>query len=494
MALLKLKLSALKIFGKFPKTQMVEAKDKALREEFDEYNRFAQSQELKHYLELKEFAGSGEPERTKAELHQLKYKGSIEHGKEQDFIRLSKDRAIQNYFKVQDSPTLNKYKSIELTGKPTRFEELQQIVESADYKSNRSIHKKENSDEYQKELEFKKLKQDHELKEFFKLKRWKPLNDFFHLDGSETIEKYLELKEYINSQEFIARKAYLLSKDKYEQSDSYKKVQEYKNLKKSDKIVWHHSLENTKKFDDIKRWELVFSDDFSKGSLSPKHWITRYFWGDALINKSYSLAADRHCYNEDKNIEIVDSTLKIITQKEKSEGIAWDLKYGFIPKTFDYTSGIISSGQAFRQKYGRFQAKIKFTSAPGVYHAFWLVGETMLPHIDIFRQKGKDNSSIQGSIFWQNGSNKKPNGSKTSVGGFDFKNEYYILSLDWTPNKMIWKINGIPFKEVSSNLPDVPTYMVLSSGVVSETDETLLPASLEVDWVRCWKEKEIVAE
>lgn len=494
MALLKLKLSAIKLFGKFPKAEVIEANDKALREEYDEYNRFAQSDELKHFIELKEFSLSEEPKRVKTELQSLLYKGSQEHGKEQDYIKLSKNSAIKNYFVIKDSDILSRYKSIELTGKPTRYDELKSIVESPDYVAKRSMHKKENSDEYQKEVEFSALKKDGELKEFFKLKKHKALNDFFQLDGSETIENYLALKDYIESTEFVERKAYLLSKNKFEQTEEYRKQQEYNELKKSEKIVWFYSLENTKKFDEIKRWELVFSDDFSKKEINRKDWITRYFWGDALINQSYSLAADKHWYNEDKNIEISNSVLKITTQKEQVEGMAWDLKYGFIPKQFDFTSGLISTGQAFRQKYGRFEAKIKFTAAPGVYHAFWLVGETMLPHINIFRQMGKNGSSVHGSLFWQNGSSPKPKGSKTSVGGFDFQNEFFILSLDWTPHKLTWKINGKPYKEESRNLPNEPMYMVISSGVIAETEDNLLPATLEVDWVKCWREKEIAAE
>jgi hypothetical protein len=31
-------------------------------------------------------------------------------------------------------------------------------------------------------------------------------------------------------------------------------------------------------------------------------------------------------------------------------------------------------------------------------------------------------------------------------------------------------------------------YVVLSSGVTEQADDQLLPAKMEVDWVRCWKE------
>jgi len=59
---------------------------------------------------------------------------------------------------------------------------------------------------------------------------------------------------------------------------------------------------------------------------------------------------------------------------------------------------------------------------------------------------------------------------------------------------LTWKINGKPYKEESKNLPNEPMYMVISSGVIAETEDNLLPATLEVDWVKCWREKEIAAE
>lgn len=489
MALEKFRLATLKLFGKFPKTEEYEAKDKALREEYQEYLQFGQSKEYEHFQDLKKYIDSGEHLRVKEELRLLVYKGSQEELKELEYKRLTKNKAIKNYFKVKDSDSLKEFQSIELSGKPSRFTELKQIVESPDYQRHKAEHKKNNSDDYQHELEYKSLKKDSELKRYFKLKSWKPLIDFFELEGSDTIKSYLELETMISSQEFIDRKAYLLSKDKFEHTEEFKKFSEYQELNKSEKIMWYNSLLNTTKFDDIKRWELTFEDDFDSKKLDESKWIPRYFWGETILNKSYSLAADHHYYPDGKNIEIENSILTIKTQRESAEGLAWDLKLGFVPKSFDYTSGIICSGQTFRQKFGRFEAKVRFKKAPGVYHAFWLVGDKMLPHIDVFRQNPKSGSA-QGSIFTQNGEAKKPLSVKSSIGGFDYGSSFFILSIDWLPNKIVWKINGIPYLETDKNLPDFPAYLVFSSGVVNQTNDSVLPATLEVDWVRCWREKE----
>ncbi len=490
MALQKLRLATLKLFGRFPKAEELEAKDKALREEYEEFKRFGKSNEYEQFLELKKYVESGEPQRIKEELRLLKYQHSQEQLNEHEFKQLSKDKALKNYLKVQDSDTLNQFKSIELSGKPVRYKELKQIVESPDYVRHRNEHKRNNSDEYQKEIEYNTLKHDSELKKYLKLKNSKPFKDYFELEGSDKVKRFFELEKYLSTEEFKTKKQYLLSKNKFEQSEAYKKFTEYNSLNKSQKIVWFKSLENSTSFDEIKRWELSFSEDFSDKKLDTKKWITRYFWGEALLNKSYSLAADRHSYTDDKNIEINNSILKISTRKENAEGLAWDIRYGFVPKEFEFTSGMISTGQSFRQLYGRFEAKIRFTKAPGIYHAFWLVGDKMLPHIDVFRLNGKNNPVVQGSLFTENGAGKNPNAVKSTVGSFDFGSSFFILSIDWSPTKIVWKINGIPYLETNKNLPDAPAYLVISSGVVGQTNDSMLPVTFEVDWIKCWKEVE----
>lgn len=486
MALQNIRLTTLKLFGRFPKTQEFEKKQNDLRIEYDEFINFSKSEEYKTFLELQNFAKSEEPEKTRQELGALKFQGSEEQKLELELKLLSKKKAIRNYVRVKSSEKVELYKRVDLSGKPQKYEELKQFVQSVGYKSQRKEHKKNNSEEYQKEIEFNSFKKDDELKQYLKLKGWKPLQDFLRLENSEEISRYYELGKLLSTKEFAEKKEYLLSKNKFEQTDAYQKLKEYETLRKSEKITWFTSLNNTHKFDEIKKWKATFSDDFSSNKLDTNKWITQYFWGKTLLENGYSLAGDKHTYTNGNNIDVSNNSLKIVTRKEKAEGLAWDKRFGFIPQTFDYTSGIINTGQSFRQLYGKFEAKVKFTMAPNVFHAFWLVGDTMLPHIDVIRQSGGNKPNVQGSMFWQNGQ-KKPNSFKASLNGFNFSDGFYILSIEWTPNKLEWKINGVTYAQTTSNIPQNPAYLVFSSGVKGDRADGMLPANLEVGWVRCWE-------
>lgn len=488
MANITLKLGLLfkRLTGQFPKTDAYEAKRIALQNEFNEFNNFESSDDYIKFQELKTWFDTKEHERVKQELSALTYKSSQEYQVEKEYQALSKNSALKNYLQFANSNTPKEFDEIEKSGLPQKFSELEAFVNSTDYKQNRKQFAKDNTDEYKKEIEFKELKQNEKVNTYFKLKKSKALQDYFQIKDSETLTRYIELKTKVESKEFTERKAYLLSKDKFEKTEQFQKLQAYNQLSQSEKIKWYFKTLKSDKFHELKKWELTFSEDFESKKLDEQKWLTKLFWGEALINSSYSLASDSHYYTDGNNVAIDKGVLKITTRKEKANGLAWDSKFGFIPKEFDYTSGVISTGNSFRQHHGRFEAKIKMTTLAGLYHAFWLVGDKMLPEIDIFRKRGEGANSIQGAYFWENGEKGKAKKSIDSIGGLSLDSEFYILGVEWDDQKITWKINGIPFKVETNNLPKGPVYLVFSSGVNGKIDESRLPATLEVDWVRCW--------
>jgi beta-glucanase (GH16 family) len=487
--LLKLRLLTLRITGQFPKTDALEAKGKAFQNEFEEFTLFSNSDELLKYQEHKSWFETKEHEKVKQELKALTYKSSSEFQTEKEFLNLCKNKALKNYLSFVNSDAPQEYLGIEKSGLPQKFSELETYVKSSEYRQDRKRFVKENTEEYQKELEYLDLKQNDQVKKYFTLKKSKPLQDYFQIKDSDTLSKYTELKKKVESAEFQERKTYLLSTDKFEKTEQYQKLQEYNKLNHSEKIRWYFKTLKEDKFKEINKWELTFSEDFESKKLDQQKWLTKFFWGEALLNNSYSLASDNHWYTDGNNVAIEKGILKIFTRKEKANGLSWDSKFGFIPKEFDYTSGIISTGNSFRQHQGRFEAKIKVTTLAGIYHAFWLVGDKMLPEIDIFRKRGEGSTALQGAFFWENGQKGKAKKSISSVGGLSLDSDFYILGVDWDEHKIIWKINGIPFKVETNNLPQGAVYLVFSSGVNGKIDESKLPVTFEVDWVKCWTHK-----
>jgi beta-glucanase (GH16 family) len=215
--------------------------------------------------------------------------------------------------------------------------------------------------------------------------------------------------------------------------------------------------------------------------------MTNYYWGDKMLKDTYALPGDKHFYTKGKNIEISDSVLKIITKKETANGKAWDPVVGFKNQEFAYTSGLISTGKSFRQQYGKVRAKIKMSNAP-VRQAVWMVSDKILPHIDIAKvEKGK----IFYGNFWGNIAEK--GGVKKKIikkGAGKFTSDFFIYSIEWSPDKIIWKINEKPVMTQSQGVPQEPMYIALSAGISNGIAEHQLPARMEVDWVKVYKKAE----
>jgi len=148
---------------------------------------------------------------------------------------------------------------------------------------------------------------------------------------------------------------------------------------------------------------------------------------------------------------------------------------------------MISTAKSFRQKYGKFEAKIKVNFAKPVNYNFWMASEKNLPHVDILRLE-KKKSKVDMSHHTGNISDKNIETKKADFSGLDVSQDYFIYTFEWTANKLIWKINDIVVNEQTQNIPQDKMYIVFSSSMTGKADGSGLPASMDIDWVRCYQE------
>jgi beta-glucanase (GH16 family) len=157
-------------------------------------------------------------------------------------------------------------------------------------------------------------------------------------------------------------------------------------------------------------------------------------------------------------------------------GKVWSTSSGFKTKEFTYTSGLVNSGNSFHQKYGIFSAKIKLGN-PAARNHFWMLSDKITPHIDVCRTSG---GKVWADYFPDPGTI-----SKASVGS-RYANNFYIYSLEWTKDKLVWKINGEVMFRQTSNVPQVPMYVLLAGGLDKPINGM---TTMEVDWVKVYQFK-----
>jgi beta-glucanase (GH16 family) len=489
------------IFSKFssiPKTSKIEQERANLKKEYEDLIAFINSDEFNDFVELEKYINSNEHKKL---LDSAKADKQKELDKIAKYESQKKSKQFKKYFKFKDSQKLKDYQSFKSSIDLADFLALEAEVNSNEFQNElRSLEQKKSAtkekDEKQKvEIELNKLssklksfkskKRSSQIKRYFKFENSQKFKDFMSFQNSGELKDYLALEDYLNSAEHKEN----LSKAEKQENAENDKVNKYEEFKNSKKYKWYLGLKDSNKFDELKKWKVVFEDDFTSNKLDTEKWMTRYYWGDKLIGDAYALEGDKAFPTDGKNIEISNGTLKVVTRKEKVTGKIWKQPFGFVPQEFDFTTGLINSAKTHRQKYGRIEAKIKVNFAKPVSFNFWLASENNLPHVDVLKLSEKKSRVDMAHHF---GDLKKGAESKSSdFSGLDVSQDFFIYTFEWTKDKLTWKINDVVVNEQAQNIPNEEMYLVFSSGMSGKVNESGLPASMEIDWVKCYSEEEI---
>ena len=455
---------------------------------YSDFLSFKDSDKLGHFKKLEKEINSAVFLNRIASMKRADYKISDERKKLDEYRAIKKSKEYKNYIKLSQSSLKQHYDELNGSDELEMFTDLKAFILSNDFKRQRKEIETasfKDTDAYKKLQKYQGQKKSDKIRFYYKFKDSKEYKNYLNLYKSDRIAKFETLRDYIDSDDFKRFKAYCLKapKKRWIESKEYEILQDFETLKKSEKIVWYFNNIDSKKFAWYRQWEESFHEDFSSAKLDTKKWLTKYYWGDKMLKDSYSLSHDKHFVTDGKNLSLENGKLHIVTRKETMEGKSWHPTMGFITREFAYTSGLISTGESFRQKYGTFEAKIKISEANDIQNAFWMVGNTMLPHIDV----AKAGKKMIISNAWGNSKDiKSVQRFSDSIGRKRFTKDYFIYTLEWLPGKLIWKINGVAINSTTKGVPEEPMYVVFSAGVQKEV-RSILPASLEIDWVRCYQ-------
>jgi beta-glucanase (GH16 family) len=234
-------------------------------------------------------------------------------------------------------------------------------------------------------------------------------------------------------------------------------------------------------------YRLVFEDHFEGSTLSPAKWNTTMAFagrqGGRYHNTSYL-----H-YVLDDDVTLADGTLQLRAAKRAVEG-------DDPPGRYDYSAGLVTTHDKFAFQYGYFEMRAKYPGGPGVWPAFWLIGQGQYwpPEFDIAEYYGGRGVMHYGLCH---GTLKNVQWDSTGDGDADRKVEtgWHTFALDWRPGKATWLVDGVVKKTVVAEyVPDIPMYLIISNGVGSRfgpsgvpTEETVFPNFFQIDYVRVYQ-------
>ncbi len=285
-----------------------------------------------------------------------------------------------------------------------------------------------------------------------------------------------------------------------------------------------------------KDYALQFSDEFNGTTLNPNKWNTHLLWGPYLtINREEqyyvdALGSDAPNTTSANTPFVVDNGILSITAREKGRANSFPIPEalpgiddpiwrnfrsfarnpGYAPENLNYTSGIITSYDAFKFSYGYAEARMRLPSGHGLWPAFWLlngyyVGEQ--PEIDIIEARGGQPNRISHNFYTNNGG-LNPSDSETVLNPqteLGYTGDFHRYGVRWRPGRIDWYIDReivhtyetsdagpVPYQNmyVIANLATGGDFFVHPNDeYVSPVGDNAIPASLDIDYIRVWQEK-----
>lgn len=242
---------------------------------------------------------------------------------------------------------------------------------------------------------------------------------------------------------------------------------------------------------------LVWSDEFNgNGVINSNNWFhqTQFINGNSWSNGELQHYTDRQINSFENN-----GSLNIVAKKEV---------YNDQGETKQFTSARLNSKFSF--KYGRVEVRAKLPSGAGTWPAIWMLGKNIIEpggfwstthgtapwpacgEIDIMEHWGTNQNFVQSAMH-----TPSSHGGTVNLGGQTVptaSSQFHIYELEWTAEKMIFSVDGIPhytynptIKNPSTWPFDAEQYILLNLAIQSSISQDFTDCTFEVDYVRVYQ-------
>ncbi|MFN2394825.1 MAG: family 16 glycosylhydrolase [Bacteroidales bacterium] len=241
---------------------------------------------------------------------------------------------------------------------------------------------------------------------------------------------------------------------------------------------------------DERNWQLVWSDEFDgdAGELpDASNWTFdlgtgQDGWGNAEL-QSYT--------NNPQNVSMDGDGNLVITAIQDGNS---------------FTSARIKTQGLFSQQYGRFEARLKTPYGPGLWPAFWMLGENIetvswpqCGEIDIMELRGQEPDIIHGSIHGPGYSGGNPITKSYALINDRYDTDYHIFAIEWDKDKIDFLVDDYLYQRIeNTDVPgewvyDQPFFILLNVAVGGNyvgfpTAQTPFPQKMVIDYVRVYTE------
>lgn len=230
---------------------------------------------------------------------------------------------------------------------------------------------------------------------------------------------------------------------------------------------------------DLPGWTLTFDDEFQGNSLDLTKWNPNDPWGRER-NKEW----EAYVTNA---FVVKDGMLRIMAEKYP-QGVM------YAGKMRHYTSGMMTTYQKFSQLYGRFEICCRVPKGKGMWPAFWMLPEPLSwpPEIDVLEILGHEPNKIYMTQHWRDPEDHKHKHDGAPWVGPDFSADFHTYAVEWSPERIIWFVDGVERFRSEKYHPAKKMYMLVNLAVGGDwpgypNETTQFPAAFEVKYVRAYQ-------
>jgi beta-glucanase (GH16 family) len=241
-----------------------------------------------------------------------------------------------------------------------------------------------------------------------------------------------------------------------------------------------------------RNWKLVWGDDFN-GNAGDAPDPAKWKFDIGRGNNGWGNSELQYYTDRPANASLDgNGVLQITARREAFGGAA-------------FSSARLKTQGVFAQKYGRFEARIKTPFGPGIWPAFWMLGENInqvswpqCGEIDILEQRGQQPATTIGSVHGPgySGGNAISKSYTLTNGRFDA--EYHVYAVEWGEDYIDYFVDDYLYHRlVPGNVKgewvfNQPFFMILNVAVGGNfvgfpTTATPFPQTMFVDYVRVYQ-------
>jgi beta-glucanase (GH16 family) len=237
-----------------------------------------------------------------------------------------------------------------------------------------------------------------------------------------------------------------------------------------------------------RKWSLVWSDDFT-GTAGSAPDNTK--WAFDLGGGGWGNNELQVYTNNANNVKLDGAGKLVITAISNPAG---------------FTSARLKTKGKFAQAYGRFEARIKTPTGPGIWPAFWMLGSNIdtkpwpqCGEIDIMEQRGQQPTINYGTIHGPGYAGGNAIGKSYALMNGRFDTDFHIYAVEWGKDYIDFFVDNFlyhritPEKVTGEWVYNQPFFLLLNVAVGGNfvgfpTTGTPFPQSMYVDYVKVYKQ------